>query len=196
MMPVFPLGTRLEDEINYLTSAVHVTPFSKHVLVYYVPGNPGLIEYYRNFLQFLTKNLSQDETSRQHQTQFHVYGESLTGFELMSSSDRARHTPYSLDDIEWNLMQQIDQKAQDIIETHELKTSRLPVILIGHSIGTWLALQSIAWSKNASRSTSHDSAQPSLKSSELIGGVLLFPTIVDIAKSPNGLAAGVCSTFY
>lgn len=160
-----------------------VSPFAKHVLIYYVTGNPGFIEYYRNLLEALAHRLAssrQDEQHSKHKTQYHIHGASLSGFEFAASQRPARIL--SLDEIKRDLIERIHHKAHEVASANGVETKSLQVVLIGHSIGTWLILESVA-------ATMKDPSNPV----RIASGILLFPTVFDLAKSPNGLLFGVCT---
>lgn len=57
--------------------------------------------------------------------------------------------------------------------------ARQKVILIGHSVGAYMAMEIL----NRHRDQSFD----------IIGGIMLFPTLMDIAASPSGQKLSVCS---
>lgn len=65
---------------------------------------------------------------------------------------------------------------QSIAATHGLKK----VIIVAHSVGAYIALEVIR------RLRDEENANV-----EVVGGVLLFPTIVDIARSPSGIVLTV-----
>ncbi|QIW98462.1 hypothetical protein AMS68_003980 [Peltaster fructicola] len=123
--------------------------------------------------------LYRETSDRSRPTQYHIHGESLAGFQLQSHLPRQ---PYSLDEIKERLIKRIDDKAAEIIKARGLKQDKLPVVLIGHSIGTWLILEAI---ESASKKAS------TFRSAKISAGILLFPTVLDLAKSPNGLRLGV-----
>ena len=58
------------------------------------------------------------------------------------------------------------------------------VILIGHSVGAYILLELISQHRERVEEGEEEDF-------DLIGGILLFPTIVNIAKSPMGLVASV-----
>jgi hypothetical protein len=43
----------LADEINYATLLPPSDGARKRVLIFFIPGNPGLVEYYRHFLDII-----------------------------------------------------------------------------------------------------------------------------------------------
>lgn len=154
-----------------------VSPFAKHTLIYYVTGNPGFIEYYRNLFSSLSLALARSAHAK-HQTQYHIRGRSLAGFEL---AEPRPPRVLSLNEIKRDLIQQVRSAAENVAELNGVQTADVPVILVGHSIGTWLILETIT-----------ELQKTPAKVFNVAGGILLFPTVFDLAKSPNGLRAAVC----
>ncbi len=168
----------------------------RHVLVYFIPGNPGLIDYYAPFLSHLRELL--DATPSSSSTaRFHIYGQDLAGF-----SDDDGHEPFTPQRKPHNLEYQI-QLALKTVQSMRVdvdvdgprKGDRYDdVLLMGHSVGAYIALQlchrtllsprAPAEADLASESTTRPSLRPT--GSRLEKGILLFPTIVHIARSPSG----------
>ena len=152
-------------------------------LIFLIGGNPGLISYYEPFLETLHALLcssSAAETAR-----FYVYGSSLAGFEN-SHLANGEESPGPL-----GLPDQI-QNTEDLIyneitlyrKANSFEKPPPKVILIGHSVGAYILLEMIR--RHRKRIEDFDD-----EDFDLIGGILLFPTIVNIAKSPLGLFASV-----
>ncbi|PBP22738.1 hypothetical protein BUE80_DR006409 [Diplocarpon rosae] len=139
---------------------------ASHHLIYYITGNPGLIGYYNIFLQSLHPLLGASDP----QVIYHIHGQSLAGFVDVPSDTRT--TPYSLEE-------------QIVFALSTLQSQRIPsgpqegqhyqnVILIGHSVGSYILLELI---KRLGKSSPV----------KIKAGILLFPTITHIAKSPSGV---------
>jgi len=102
-------------------------------LIYLITGNPGLIGYYDTFLKTLHDLLS-DSVRSSSPNIFHLYGQSLAGFEDEPSSEPMPTSPYSL---EYQI-----QRSQKSLE--ELRIEEGPregelfdsIVLIGHSVGS------------------------------------------------------------
>jgi pimeloyl-ACP methyl ester carboxylesterase len=197
-------------------------------LIYFVPGNPGLIEYYYDFLTHLASLLDPDVTN----IVYHVVGHSLGGFELSGNVGgvlqlEAMMTGYPPKDRtggfhDWGLARQQAflfeslRKTVELIQRKEFK--RVKVMVVGHSVGAYLMMQSLKWRHKAQIIRQNDEPVSSIKALallrseehfddvntdtdetwEFIGGVGLFPTIVDLAGSPRGrmLAVSLSLTFY
>ncbi|KAI7184808.1 hypothetical protein KC363_g7506 [Hortaea werneckii] len=152
-------------------------------LVFFITGNPGLIAYYGPFLDRLRSLLRKDE-GLSGDSKCYTYGASLAGFEVNSDKSSSSHSSSSIHDAPYGLQQQIDHVAARLEHVAgSVKSSegqRVPVILVGHSVGSYILLEIVSkWQKR--RRTEH-----SLLPFDIIGGICLFPTVVDIAKSPTG----------
>ncbi|RMY70557.1 hypothetical protein D0863_05716 [Hortaea werneckii] len=152
------------------------------LLIFFITGNPGLIAYYGPFLDRLQSLLCDDE-GLFGGSRCYTYGASLAGFEV-NGDQLSRSHRSSSHDAPYGLQEQIDQVAARLEHVAgSVKSSegqRVPVILIGHSVGSYILLE-IA-SKWQSRQKAGSSSSPH----DIIGGICLFPTVVDIAKSPTG----------
>ena len=88
-------------------------------------------------------------------------------------------------------IQNVEDLIYQQIELHRKgnpsKETLPKVILIGHSVGAYILLEIIRQHKK--RIDQGDEGD-----FDLIGGILLFPTIVNIAKSPLGLFVSVCDS--
>ncbi|RDA94641.1 hypothetical protein CP533_2490 [Ophiocordyceps camponoti-saundersi (nom. inval.)] len=93
-------------------------------LIYFLCGNPGLIEYYTDFLDALRAML--DET--EEKTSYDIFGRNLLGF-----SDDETNGPYDLE-------AQIRMAAEDVSARTK---SHDRVFLTGHSIGAYIAVEVI-----------------------------------------------------
>lgn len=147
----------------------HENPSASYHLIFFISGNPGLISYYDTFLRTLYQLLSENGSD---QDVFHIYGESLAGFEDDDTPSRSTGLPYSLEE-------QIETRIQC------LKGRRIPsgvrqdqaydsIILMGHSVGTFMILEMLRRLKGS----------PNLN---IKAGILLFPTVTHIAESPRGI---------
>ena len=183
------LPSEKSDKICYEPYTDSVDGKSQDYLIYFLPGNPGLIEYYEPFLSRLHILLSTSSTTES--SNFHICGHSHRGFEC--AQDGKESDP-SRDPL--GLEQQIkvqEQLLYDHIKSHRKshrnRTGQSPkVILMGHSVGCYMLLELI-------RKHRHKIEEEGEEDFDLIGGVLLFPTIMHIAKSPLGMVFGV-RTFH
>ena len=172
------LSSEEGDRIYYEPSTDSLDGKAQDYLIYFLPGNPGVIQYYQPFLSrlhILLSNLSTTESSR-----FYICGYSYRGFEVGKKSKAPR---YPL-----GLKQQIETQEQllyDDIRSHRNRTGENPkVILMGHSVGCYMLLELIQQHRDKIEEGGEEDF-------DLIGGILLFPTITDLAKSPLGMVFGV-----
>jgi pimeloyl-ACP methyl ester carboxylesterase len=163
------LGTdQKPSEISF--HPISEDPSASHHLIYFITGNPGLIFYYNTFLRTLHELFSSLSTTTASNI-FHIHGQSLAGFEDDTSA--AGKPPYNLED-------------QISVSLTSLSALRIPsgpqksqpyanVILIGHSVGSYILLELI----NRLRKLSSEI--------NIKAGILLFPTVTHIAQSPSGV---------
>lgn len=146
-----------------------------HALVYFIPGNPGLIEYYRDFLKFLRVLLDRSQAA----VAFDIFGRSLHGFH---DDD---HAPFTSTSPPYGLEEQICRAYAGVAEQRIAESARPEengrpydfVVVIGHSVGSYITLEIF-------HRHHHDpSSAPHLR---LHHGILLFPTVTHIAKSTSG----------
>jgi pimeloyl-ACP methyl ester carboxylesterase len=150
-------------------------PLAQHHLIYFITGNPGVIGLYDNFLNTLHTLISDSPTTSPESNIFSVYGRSLAGFEPATafSDNDTKRTPYTLEEV--------IEVSLNSLETLRISTGPRKgqpfdnVILVGHSLGTWMALEIIQ------RLRKRESPV------KIKAAILLFATVTHIAKSPNGL---------
>ena len=180
-MSISPLLTdsvERADKICYEDST-RSSPDTQDYLIYFLTGNPGLIQYYQPFLSKLHSLLAQFSTT--DSARFHICGHSLKGFEFQNEKY------VGLPEEPLSLAEQIEYQEDLLykhIESHRERTGNTPkVILMGHSVGAYILLELI---KNHPKRI-----EGGEQDFDLIGGVLLFPTITHIAQSPMGMIASV-----
>ncbi|TKA76582.1 hypothetical protein B0A55_04054 [Friedmanniomyces simplex] len=148
-------------------------PTKKPLLVFFITGNPGLIDYYHITLNCLFATLCAEDSD----TELHVCGTSLMGFDT-TPTDRPVGGPLPV-----GLARQIEYVTARLTAiarriSKDWAGEPVPVVLVGHSIGSYIMLEIIAeWQAKPAES------RPPM---DLVGGICLFPTVVDIAKSPTG----------
>jgi len=149
-------------------------------LIYFITGNPGLISYYQPFLSRLHDLL--ETSSATESARFHICGHSFRGMEMTETGghDKPPASPLSLEQqIHWQ-----DDLLYRHVNSHRERTGNNPkVILMGHSVGSYILLELIRRHR--------DRIVDGEKDFDLIGGVMLFPTITHIAQSPLGMVASV-----
>ncbi|KAL8764688.1 MAG: hypothetical protein Q9209_007930 [Squamulea sp. 1 TL-2023] len=141
-------------------------------LIFHIPGNPGLISYYDPFLSTLHALLSSSSTLPS--ARFHLYGHSLAGFGTTEQHHGLAGLEDQIEYVDDLLYEQVDEVRQ--------RVRRAPkVILMGHSVGAYILLEIIRRHRKR--------IEGGAKDFDLIGGILLFPTITHIARSPSGIVA-------
>ena len=149
-------------------------------LIYFITGNPGLISFYQPFLSHLHSQLVGHSATKH--ARFHICGHSFKGMEVTRNAEHGGPptSPLGLEEqIRWQ-----DDLLYAHVDSHRDRTGNNPkVILMGHSVGAYILLELIQ--RHPSR------IERGAKDFDLIGGILLFPTITDIGKSPLGRIAKV-----
>lgn len=158
---------------------------SKRTLIYFLPGNPGVVEYYRNFLSDLHGALTEKEDDAI------IYGHSHDGFELGSSKSDTR-PPFTLAQEIESAKRRLQALATAISRTSMgSKEEPLKVVLIGHSVGSYMVMELVSWWQQRLA----DNPSFGANDFQIVGGVCLFPTVVDLAKSPRGKVMKVGQPF-
>ncbi|CAK7265721.1 hypothetical protein SEPCBS57363_001726 [Sporothrix epigloea] len=183
------------------------TTRSKHILVYFIPGNPGLIDYYAPFLSTLRTLLNETE-HRVHSTnggkdlRFHLLGRNLLGFEDGDDGGSAYGPgPYDLDTQIRGVMDAV-ASARIVVGKDDIDFSRCgepfdEVVLMGHSVGSYIALEVFRLQLPSRRMeevvkvedcSDIDSEEPSVGRDHLRlrRGILLFATLAHLARSQRG----------
>ncbi|KAI9841491.1 MAG: hypothetical protein M1837_000652 [Sclerophora amabilis] len=182
-MKTYPLDKEeVTQDVNYV--------------IFLIPGNPGLINYYVPFLDALSSQLrgrpcNNDASAQTSQRKYWVTGTSLAGFETVSALPTGTR-----DDIPYGLQQQIELvegQLETIVATSERENGpdggmvgnstpkQTNVILVGHSVGAYILMEVLRRHREAAAARGENQAM------RIAGGILLFPTITHIAKSPSGI---------
>ncbi|KAJ5165109.1 Protein of unknown function DUF2305 [Penicillium coprophilum] len=158
------------------------SPSDQKTTIFFISGNPGLIGYYHPFLSLLSKYLDQPkERHSPSPPSFQIHGCSLSGFEI----NEHQPSPSQDNGIDLNLEDQIcfvqGKLAALMADEPNLNGTvnsgtRQKVILIGHSVGAYIAMEIL-------RRHREESPQSTFN---IVGGAMLFPTVKDIAASPSG----------
>ncbi|KAI5468045.1 hypothetical protein BGZ63DRAFT_344156 [Mariannaea sp. PMI_226] len=160
----------------------------QHALLYFICGNPGLIEYYTDFLSHIRGLLDATESH----TAYDVYGRNLLGF---SDDD---HEPFGKGNEPWDLNGQIEGIYDDVaarkqnggirgIDGGGVAKPYDYVILMGHSVGSFISVEIFH------RHMRSPDRAPHLK---LKFGFLLFPTLTHIGQSPSGTKVESCRRVF
>jgi pimeloyl-ACP methyl ester carboxylesterase len=143
--------------------------YHRSTLIFFITGNPGLIEFYTKYLNTLHGLLLPESNAQQ--SQIHIYGQSMAGFSDDQTSLKGE--PYSLED----QIQILEGSLNNLCTSSE--TQGTPaydnVILMGHSVGSYILLELIRRFRKSSSAVT------------INAGILLFPTVTHIAQSPSGI---------
>ncbi|KKZ68271.1 hypothetical protein EMCG_06027 [[Emmonsia] crescens] len=204
-------------------------------LLYFIPGNPGLISYYHTYLSLLSSNISSgaddsagdsgsgsanNSNSKGNFPQCIIHGKSLGGFEvieneadlssggpkeaqlqsyyhqstntkLYSLSEQIEHVEQNINDFvdAWHAKNEQTKKKKQVNNGQEEQRGRgVKLILIGHSVGAYIAMEVLRRHREniKQKKPSAPGEGGSGGTMDIIGGILLFPTVIDIAKSSSG----------
>ncbi|KAL7198136.1 hypothetical protein ACSBR2_020622 [Camellia fascicularis] len=111
---------RLCNVSGYTTNLLEIRAEDPSLHVLFIPGNPGVISFYTDFLENLYELLGGTA--------------SITAVGHISQTEKNwEHGRL------FSLEEQIDHKI-DFIK-HELQNSEVPIILVGHSIGSYISIE-------------------------------------------------------
>lgn len=173
----------------YIASPSSKSTSSKKFIIIFLTGNPGLIGYYDIFLTHLHALLSDDSGSvKKSEVAFEVHGSSLPGFgteELGDEEKRRRwkslgldhDAPFSLEDS----IRAVEQNIFKIIKKSE-ENGDANVILIGHSLGAFIALELIERHRKRLEIKQAVEGEP-----PIVGGIGLFPCVFEMRQSKSGI---------
>ena len=156
----------------------------ERVLIFFIPGNPGLVEYYRHFIDIIRKQLITQDLK--HNIGYYIHGANLAGFDVSPGSrqtlSKAQNLPLSLDEQVEDVYRRVERTV-DRLRVRDSIEGDLPVILIGHSIGAYMVLQTVnKWQGLAKQGPTN---------MRLSAGICLFPTIYELSLSLTGRQVGV-----
>ncbi|GAA5861136.1 hypothetical protein JCM3774_002202 [Rhodotorula dairenensis] len=135
------------------------------LVILMLPGNPGLVSYYREFLPLIRDALPADLKG---QTVIHAIGH-LGHTPSATSAERRGFKPNAQATLEDQVADKVAY-VDELAETYRFGEEDAPkLVLLGHSIGAWIGLQVLK-------------ERPSLVTSVHA----LFPTISHMAQTPNG----------
>ena len=184
------LGESLGDDAEGLwygpfDTAV-ASPSPPGLVVYFIPGNPCLMSYYKLFLSHLSSLLNSGLEGSEQQTI--VGGYTLPGFQISNPTTIKGTLPAGLDDEILNAEDLLARAvARSGFRNGDGGAVRGPkVILVAHSVGAYMVLEILR------RKAQHLNELADL---DIIGAILLFPTVTEIAKSWHGSILSVSTIF-
>ncbi|KAI6381481.1 hypothetical protein MCOR25_001173 [Pyricularia grisea] len=171
-------------------SAAATATRQRNVLLFFIPGNPGLVGYYGPFLSHLRRLLDESGPA---QIAVDLYGTSLSGFD-----DADHDAPFRIP----------GNPPRDVADQIRFVESRLAevcaaaaaaearpydaVMVMGHSVGAYIACEVVHRGKQRRREEEQLKSEQNAKGlaftspDDFRAGILLFPTIAHIALSPSG----------
>ncbi|TKA44528.1 hypothetical protein B0A49_12650, partial [Cryomyces minteri] len=160
------------DKIHMNSSSSFIPPRQsrrRRLLVFFITGNPGLIEYYRTFLTHLYAIVSRF-TSLQG-VDLHLFGQSLGGFGIHQHGDAAHEDELPLG-LEAQI-QRVHHTLLDAAQSMRISDGDRPVkvVLVGHSVGAYILLEILRLQQESRR---QDKLQTQYV--EIVGGILSLVT--------------------
>lgn len=190
------------DSFLHLPSSLSPADPRDNVVLFFIPGNPGLVSYYHTFLSLLSDPKTSPTTSR-----CIVAGLSLGGFEVSASDGDAvwqraiLHPENAPEGPLYSLREQIELTTRrletlvGLLQRQRDSEARLSdydpvkpckVVLIGHSVGAYIALEVLQSHRARYPSPLVDHVSGCGEVLDITAAILLTPTILDIALSSNG----------
>ena len=180
--------------------------------IFFIPGNPGCIEYYHDFLSLLVSKFEDIDFAG---VRIHVYGCSAANFVDGKGKSSEKGKILGLK----GQIEYFEDKLQNYVEAQSLESGvsdgtndpkKVKVILVGHSVGAYICMEILRRWKERKREVSEISNSTttgniqgtSVKESQRSRGLNgmdivcllgLWPTITEIAQSPSGRRLGVSS---
>ncbi|KAH8652074.1 hypothetical protein BX600DRAFT_440987 [Xylariales sp. PMI_506] len=175
---------------------------ARNVLIYFISGNPGLIDYYQPFFEALRHLLdsSAAATSPRGDTRFHIYGQDLAGFgdddhEPFTSAQPPRDLAYQID---YSFKTLCGLRVPEGGEAEREGSGGQPydeILVAGHSVGSYIALELFhkllllrrqGVGRDPTQNQDQDQDQDQHRHLNLRAGFLLFPTVEYINRSTAG----------
>ena len=186
----------IQDQVPFLEypSTKRGDTHRRQCLIFMIPGNPGLVGYYEPFMKALRQLLDETEAKEDSRYAFHIYGRNLLGFDDVdhepafgtATATGTKTEPFSLEDQIRGLCDHVQHVSS---AAGKSETPFDEVILIGHSVGAYMALEIFNRHhhlRQQQQSTTTPKTPPTLATTPLKSAILLFPTISHIAQSPSG----------
>jgi pimeloyl-ACP methyl ester carboxylesterase len=180
----------ISDSI-YIGNPSSKTTSSKKYILIFLTGNPGLIGYYDIFLSRLHALLGEDPgNDKKNNITFEIYGSSLPGFETEELGDEEKgrrwkglglnhDAPFSLEET----ICAVEQNIFKIIKNSEGDgAGDANVILMGHSLGAFIALEIIERHRKRLEIKQAVEGEPGI-----VGGIGLFPCVFEMRQSKSGI---------
>ena len=153
-------------------------PGSPDLLIYVLPGNPCLISFYESFMSHLSELLNHKKRK------VVVCGSTLPGFQPAQPTTLHGTLPVGLENQILNAEELAIRAITRCTSTRGIGGAGpdTQVVLVAHSVGAYMALEIL---RRRAQGLNR------LAEFNVMGAVLLFPTIVEIAKSQHGIILSV-----
>ncbi|CAJ1883788.1 unnamed protein product [Sphenostylis stenocarpa] len=126
--PMRRANFRLCNVSGHISEVLEIRAEAPKLHVLFVPGNPGVILFYKDFVEFLYELLE---------------GTASVTVMFLRELAAIGHVSHSRKDLEkgrmFSLQEQIDHKIDFIRE--ELQNIEIPILLVGHSIGSYISIE-------------------------------------------------------
>ncbi|CAH2054025.1 unnamed protein product [Thlaspi arvense] len=171
-----PVNSRLCRVSGSMTEVMEIQTENPKLHVLFIPGNPGVVSFYNDFLESLH--------------------EFLDGNASITAIGQISHTSKDWESGRlFSLQEQIDHKIDFIRQ--ELESVKVPIILVGHSIGSYISLEILrkCSEKNVTKSCcSLRSSLLSATASFLIASLRVLPMWAARRLVSNSLGASWSDT--
>ncbi|KAJ4705367.1 Lipid droplet-associated hydrolase [Melia azedarach] len=115
-----PVNFRLCNVSSYTAELLEIRADDPKLHVLFVPGNPGVITFYKELVEALYENLG--------------------GNASITAVGHAAQTKKNLENGRlFSLQEQIDHKMDFV--SQELQNTEVPIVLVGHSIGSYITVE-------------------------------------------------------
>ncbi|XP_021665079.2 uncharacterized protein LOC110653649 isoform X2 [Hevea brasiliensis] len=115
-----PVISRLCNVSGHTSELLEIRADDLKLHVLFIPGNPGVIAFYKDFLESLYERLG--------------------GVASITAIGHISHTKKDWEHGRlFSIQEQIDHKVDFI--RHELQITEVPIILVGHSIGSYISIE-------------------------------------------------------
>jgi pimeloyl-ACP methyl ester carboxylesterase len=162
-------------------STVRPGTMTRYLLVM-LPGNPGLCEFYRPFLTHLFARL---QSQHKDGTTIEVYAPSMAGFAVTPEGRKRQRSwfrPYSLQE----QIDYMEHKVMEISLRMEGQGVKPRIVLMGHSVGSYVLLELIRRHRERLEHGTKGLDSEHAHEPNIVGGICLFPTVVNIGMSKKG----------
>jgi len=134
--PPLPQSTIRTGPRSLPYDILHYPPpsLTTKLIILFIPGNPGLIDYYRSFLSTLQSGLP---SHIKESTELYAIGHLGHSLEAEKNGMVKGFKPNQ----QASLEEQVSSKCEFVDELFEKHGKEVKIMILGHSIGSWICLQ-------------------------------------------------------